>query len=363
MKIASIEASLHQFPIHVPLIDKPIQNRRMVFCKVATDDGVEGWGITGNFLGASIVTALKGALFDAVKGMDPRDTEAIHHHVWNKLNPRAYTGVISNALSALDIACWDIHGKATGRTVAQLMGGHADYADAYVTFGNLHYDKDQLVECAAMFAKKGIARLKMEAACKGGWQEDARRIRAVRDAIGPDVELMIDANYKMTTLEARHLARAVADCNLSWFEEPLHQNDAVALADLRHHIDMPIAVGQMEGSRWRFREFMMHKSADILQPNCIYCGGFTEQRKIGHMAQAFNLPIANGAGWPTLNVHAMAGLMNGTFVELHLGTTHMEKMAFKDAPMPEGNRLKVPSKPGLGFEPDWDALKDVRVKE
>src|SRR3546814_16615498 len=81
---------------------------------------------------------------------------------------------------------------------------------------------------------------------------------------------------------------------------------------------MPIAVRQVEVSRWRFREFMMHQSADILQPNCIYCGGFTEQRKIGHMAQAFNLPIANGAGWPTLNVHAMAGLMNGTFVELHL---------------------------------------------
>ena len=164
MKIASIEASLHQFPIHVPLIDEPIQNRRMVFCKVTTDDGIEGWGITGNFLGASIVTALKGVLLDTVKGMDPRDVEAIHHRVWNKLNPRTYTGVISNALSALDIACWDIHGKATGRTVAQLMGGHADYADAYVTFGNLHYDKDQLVECATMFKKKGIAQMKMETA-------------------------------------------------------------------------------------------------------------------------------------------------------------------------------------------------------
>lgn len=362
MKIANIEASVHKFPIYVPLIDKPIHSRRVTFCKVTTEDGIEGWGITGDFLSDAIVTALTGVMFDTVKGMDVRDVEAIHHTVWKKLNPRAYTGVISNALSALDIACWDIHGKAAGRTVAQLLGGHADYADAYVTFGNLHYDRDQLVECAAMFAKQGVTKLKMEAACSAGWQEDVRRIRAVRDAIGPDVELMIDANYKMTMAEARSLARAVADCNLSWFEEPLHQNDAVALADLRHHINMPIAAGQMEGSRWRFREFMMHKSVDIVQPNCIFCGGFTEQRKIAHMAQAFNLPIANGAGWPTLNVHAMAGLMNGTMVELHLGTTHLEKVAFKDAPQPDGNRLKVPEKPGLGFEPDWDALKDVKVK-
>lgn len=361
MRIASIEASVHAFPIYVPLIDDPIQTRRVTFCKVATDDGIEGWGLTGDFLGESIVTALNGNLADTVMGMDPRDVEAIHHRVWTTLNPRAYTGVISNALSALDIACWDIHGKAAGRTVAQLLGGHSDDAEAYVTFGNLHYDRDQLVECATMFAKQGVTRLKMEAACAGGWQEDARRIRAVRDAIGPDVELMIDANYKMTMAAARYLARAVADCNLSWFEEPLHQNDAVALADLRRHINMPIAAGQMEGSRWRFREFMMHRSVDIVQPNCLFCGGFTEQRKIAHMAQAFNLPIANGAGWPTLNVHAMAGLMNGTFVELHLGTTHLEKVAFKNAPAAEGNRLKVPDRPGLGFEPDWDALREVKV--
>jgi len=159
MKIASIEASVHRFPIHVPLIEKPIQTRRVTFCKVATDDGIEGWGLTGDFLGESIVTALNGKLAETVKGMDPRDVEAIHDRVANRLNPRAFTGVISNALSALDIACWDIHGKATGRSVAQLLGGHKDYADAYVSFGNLHYDKDQLVECATLFAKKGVTRL------------------------------------------------------------------------------------------------------------------------------------------------------------------------------------------------------------
>lgn len=361
MKIASITASIHEFPIYVPLIDDPITTRKLVVCKVAADTGVEGWGITGSFLAPAIVAALETDLRDTVTGMDPRDTEAIHHRVWKKLNGRAFTGVISNALSAFDIACWDIAGKTSGQSIAQMMGGFRDHAPTYVTFGNLHYDRDQLVECASMFARQGVPRLKMEAACSGGWQEDVRRIRAVRDAIGDDVELMIDANYKMTEMEARHLARAVADCNLSWFEEPVLQNDARALADLRRHIDIPLAAGQMEGSRWRFREFMEHQSLDIVQPNVIYCGGFTEARKVGHMAQAYNLPMANGAGWPTLNVHLMAGLMNGTYVELHLGTTHMESLAFVGAPEPEDNKMPVPDKPGIGFEPNWDALKDAKV--
>ena len=190
MKIETVEASIHEFPILVPLIDKPIQTRRVVFCRLRSDDGVEGWGITGAFLAPSIVAALERDIRDTVTGMDPRDTEAIHSRVWKRLNPRAYTGVISNALSALDIALWDIHGKAANRSVAQLMGGFRDHAPAYVTFGNLHYDRDQLVECATLFAGKGVTRLKMEAACDGGWQEDVRRIRAVRDAIGEDVELV-----------------------------------------------------------------------------------------------------------------------------------------------------------------------------
>ena len=363
MKIESIDASIHAFPIHVPLIDEPIQTRKVVFCRVATDDGTEGWGITGSFLAPAIVAALKTDIRDTVTGMDPRDTEAVHHRVWKRLNPRAFTGVISNALSALDIALWDIQGKATGCSVAKLMGGFSDHAEAYVTFGNLHYDRDQLVECARMFAGQGVTRLKMEAACAAGWHEDVHRIKAVRDAIGEEVELMIDANYKMTPVEARYLGRAVADCHLSWFEEPVLQNDARALADLRHHIDIPLAAGQMEGSRWRFREFLEHQSLDILQPNVLYCGGFTEARKIAHMAQGYNLPIANGAGWPTINLHTMAGLMNGTMVELHLGTTHLEAVAFKNAPTADSNVMKVPDAPGLGFEPDWDALKDTKVDE
>src|SRR6185436_15216674 len=122
MKIKSIKASIHRIFAEVPLLKEPLR-RRIVFCEVETDDGHKGYGLTGAaYLPAAIVTALNHELLPVVKDMDPRDTEAIHEKIWWKVNQRSMTGVVSSALSCLDIACWDIHGKVVGRTVAQLLG-------------------------------------------------------------------------------------------------------------------------------------------------------------------------------------------------------------------------------------------------
>jgi L-alanine-DL-glutamate epimerase-like enolase superfamily enzyme len=363
MKIKDIRASVHHYSVRLPMIDKPLEERHFVFCEVETDEGIKGCGITGAFLPFAAVTALENDLLNVVRDMDPRDTEAIHHKVWWSLNPRAYTGVISNALSALDLALWDIHGKKTGRTVAQLLGGFRDWAPSYITFGFPFFDYDQLVEYAKKFVDDGNTRLKMVVAVDpGGWQEDARRIRVVRDAIGDDIQLMIDANYRFNPVDARLLCRAVEDCNLMWFEEPLHQNDAQALADLRNHTNIPIAAGQMEGHRWRMRELIDHQAVDILQPNCVYNGGYTETRKIAHLAQTYNMPIANGGGWPIFNMHSMAGLMNGWCVEFHWGMHQVGQHFFENVPGPENDMVKIPDAPGLGFLPRYDVLEESRVK-
>ena len=135
MKIKSVKASVHRFAVNVPLLKEAI-DRKAVWCEVETDDGLVGHGLTGGgFLPLAVVTALEKELLPVVKDMDPRDTEAIHEKVWWKLNQRSMTGVISSALSALDIALWDIHGKHAGRTVAQLLGGARDWAPTYCTFG------------------------------------------------------------------------------------------------------------------------------------------------------------------------------------------------------------------------------------
>lgn len=363
MKIKNIKASVHQYSVTLPMIEKPLEHRHFVFCEVETDEGHTGCGITGAFLPWAVVTTLENDILSTVRDMDPRNTEAIHHKIWWSLNPRTYTGVISNALSALDIALWDIHGKHTNRTVAQLLGGFRDWAPTYITFGFPFFDYDQLVEYAQKFVAEGNTRLKMVVAVDpGGWQEDAKRIRVVRDAVGDDVELMIDANYRFNPVDARQLCRAVEDCNLCWFEEPLYQNDARALADLRRHTNIPIAAGQMEGHRWRLRELVENHAVDILQPNCVYNGGYTETQKAAHLAQAFNMPIANGGGWPIFNMHAMAGLMNGWRVEFHWGMHQVGQHFFDNVPGPENDIVKIPDAPGLGFTPRYKALKASQVK-
>lgn len=364
MKIKSIKAGVHAFPVTIPLVKDPIENRKVVFCEVETDNGLVGYGLTGHFLPLAVVTALEREMFPVVKDMDPRDTEAIHEKVWWRLNPRTMTGVISSALSALDIALWDIHGKHTGRTVAQLMGGARDWAPTYITFGFPQYDRDQLVQAAKNLIAEGHQRLKLVVAVdSGGWREDAKRIHLVREAVGPDVDLMIDANYMFRTIEARLLCREVEDCRLTWFEEPLHQNDARALADLRRSTSVPLSAGQMEGHRWRLRELVENQAVDILQPNVCYNGGYTETRKVAHLAQIYNLPVANGGGWPLFNMHTMAGVMNGWFVEFHQGMQQVGERIFKNPPQPKDNIVRIPEAPGLGLEPDHDALKDSLLRE
>jgi len=365
MKIVDIKATAHHIEVPLPLFTKNVVTRRIVFCEVKTDEEITGYGITGGqFLPWSVVAALENDFLDTVKGMDPRDTEAIHEKVWWALNMRTFTGVVSFALSALDIACWDIKGKASGRTVAQLLGGARDWAPTYVTFGFPVYDREQLVEAALIQVREGVTRLKMVVGVhQDGWAEDAKRVRAVREAIGPDVELMLDANYKFSPVDAKLLCRAIEDCNLTWFEEPVYANDVRAMADLRRHTRIPISAGQMEGHRWRFRELIEHQAVDILQPNVCYNGGYTETQKVAHMAQAFNIQIANGGGWPLYNLHTMAGLMNGWRVEFHLGMQEVGERIFIDPPKPENNIVRVSPQPGCGLTPNFDALADCRMKQ
>ena len=191
MKIKNIRASIHSTAITVPLLEGKVQGygreeqKEFVFCEVETDDGLSGLAITGHFLARSVVDALKLYVLPTVRDMDVRDLEAIHQKIWLKLNPRAMTGVISSALSCLDIALWDIHGKAVNRTVAGLLGNARSSVPAYVTFGFPQYDREQLAEAAKLQVSKGFSALKIVVAVdKKGWREDAVRVRKVRDAVG-----------------------------------------------------------------------------------------------------------------------------------------------------------------------------------
>ncbi len=363
MKIARIEATVHKVALPLPVDPARRMAWGFVFCAVTTEDGRTGQGLTGKMLPFAVADVLTREIQDLVKGMDPRRTEAIHHAVWRKLNMRSQTGAIVHALSALDIALWDLAGQEAGRSIASLLGGHAEDAETYCTFGLAEYSRDELVAAARDCAAAGHTGLKMVVgAARGGWREDLARLRAVRDAIGPDVALMMDANYCLDPFQARSLAQAAEELDIAFFEEPLHQNDARALAELRHLTRIPIAAGQMEGHRWRYRELIEHRAVDILQPNCCYGSGYTETRKVCHAAQLFNLPLAVGGGWPLFNLHLMAGMMNGGPVELHAVTAAVCEHVFPGAPPSRAGRMAVPDAPGLGVRADPDVLKDTLVR-
>lgn len=201
----------------------------------------------------------------------------------------------------MDIALWDLKGKHFREPVWRLLGGANQTVQAYVTFGLLEYSCEQLVQAAKEFASQGPDKLKMVVAVNGAQDpvEDAVHVRAVREAIGDRIELMIDANNLFAFPHALDLCKRIEGYNITWFEEPVYGNDARLLANLRRQTRIPIAAGLNEGHKWRHRELLVHEAVDVIQPNVVWVGGYTEAVKVAAMAQAFNIPIANGGGWPT----------------------------------------------------------------
>jgi L-rhamnonate dehydratase len=211
--------------------------------------------------------------------------------------------------------------------------------------------------------RPGQDKLKMVVAAAGAaadLAEDAARVRAVREAVGEGVQLMIDANQLLDPLRAAELCRLLEPLGSTWFEEPLHGDDALRLAELRQTTRIPIAAGQNEGHRWRHRELILGGAVDIVQPNVLSVGGYTEALKVAHLAQCFNLPVANGGGWPHHNAHLLAAVPNGWRVEFHLLMWHAGNAIYQDPPQPEAGWVSLPERPGLGLEPRQDALAEYR---
>jgi L-alanine-DL-glutamate epimerase-like enolase superfamily enzyme len=360
MKITRVEATNHVVPVTVPLLSEPVR-QRVVFVRVETDEGITGYGVTGGTQRSASTALINREMAPLIVGTSPLETERIWNELFHTLNPRAQTGAWSTAMSAVDIALWDIKGKAFGQPVWRLLGGHSQRVEAYVTFGLLEYSREQLVEVARMLVGLGHDKLKMVVAVDGGRNtaEDATRVRGVREAIGDSVELMVDANYRFDLTHARDLCRRLEPYHLTWFEEPVYGNDARLLAQLRHQTSIPLSAGQNEGHKWRHIELLVHEAVDILQPNVCWVGGYTEGVKVAHMAQAFNVPIANGGGWPHHNMHLMGAVANGWRVEFHYLMWMIGNAIFQDPPQPEAGWVTLPDRPGLGLEPKEDVLRET----
>lgn len=364
MKITRIEATRHLVPVEAPLLDKKL-SWALILVRVETDSGITGYGVTGGKIQPSAICAeIVEEIAPLIIGEDPLSHEHLWHKCFYAFNPRYQTGAFSSALSAVDIALWDIKGKHFGEPVWRLLGGGQPSVPAYITFGLADYSREQIVEAARYWVAQGNDKLKMVVGADRDAidvVEDAERVRLVREAIGDNVELMIDANYKLPFHKALDLCKRVEPYRLYYFEEPVYGNDSRLLADLRRRTSVPIAAGQNEGSKSRHLEFMINQSVDIVQPNVCYVGGFTEAAKVAAMAQAFNLPLSNGGGWPHLNAHLMAGVDNGIRVEFHLLMWRACEQVFYNHVSPKNGMVTVSDRPGIGLEPNEDALRDTIV--
>lgn len=340
-------------------------------CEVETDDGLVGHGFTGITEEEVIAAIINEVAGPALIGADPLDHERLWDRLYWLLCPRGQTGYAAHAIAAIDIALWDIKGKALGEPVWRLLGGARARVPVYKTFGFAFLDREQLVEAARYWVGRGFTRLKMTVGAEALQRrdaprpiaeviaEDARRVRAVREAVGADVELYVDANCSLDAYHAAQLARAIEPAGIAFFEEPVTQNDVRQMADLRRRTSIPLAAGQNEGLAHRFRDLLVQEAVDVLQPNVAIGGGFTQCLRIAGLAAAFNVPLANGGAWPFHNMHLLAGVPNGGLVEHHHPAVLLCEQIFTGLPEPEDGWLTLPTAPGLGFELNRDAVREL----
>jgi L-alanine-DL-glutamate epimerase-like enolase superfamily enzyme len=261
-----------------------------------------------------------------------------------------------SAIGAVDNALWDLRGKILDTPVYRLLGGFRDRVPAYAAGGYYEEDKGTsgLAAEMARFVSAGYKAVKMKV---GGAPlvEDVSRVRAAREAIGPDIGLMVDANNAWNATEAIRFGRAVERYDVSWFEEPCWPDDLAGAAEVCRALDMPIASGEIEYTRWGCRDLIDRRAADIIQADPHTAGGLTEWIRIAVLASAHHLPVAPH-GNHYLGAHAVAAVDNGMIVESYARLQSWQDDLFEPWDLDQGE-LVLPQVPGLGIGVNIDALK------
>ena len=356
MKITAVEAICLAIPMK-PL-DPPSawtgSTRKQIVVRIKTDAGVEGVGEAFAY-GAplAVCNVIEESLAPLIVGQDPLRIEHLVDVMHRGTMIYGRRGLAMFAISGVDIALWDLLGKARHATVFELLGG-ATRPRLPVYASLMRYDSPKAVAAACQgFVKQGFTMLKLH-------QTDVESVRAAREAVGPSVELMLDVNCPWTPAEALAMARALAPYRLFWFEEPVWPpEDYTGLAEVTRETDTPIALGENESTLYGFREIIERRAGDILQPSITKVGGITEFRKIAALAQAANRPIAPHSFYfgPGLaaTLHMAATWGGSTPVEFPTGE-HETPFLTRPIQARDGH-VDVPTGPGLGVEINEEAIR------
>jgi L-alanine-DL-glutamate epimerase-like enolase superfamily enzyme len=361
VKITGITTEEYRWPRHKPISNglHTYTHSGLDLVKIETDAGITGIGLGGGGLvGHATVERLKGELI----GEDPIDVERLWHKMWiPKLIGRR--GLTTRAISAIDIGLWDIRAKAAGLPLYKLLGGFRDRVPTYIAGGYYEEGKglkelqQEMYDNVAMGAKA----IKMKVGAVP-IREDAERVKAVREAIGPDVKLMVDANCAYRAYEAIQFAKRVEEYDPFWFEEPIAPDDYEGHRRIAAATTIPIATGENEYTRYGFRDLIATGAVPILNADAKVLGGVTEFMKVVALAQAHDLDIAPH-GSQDIHVHLVAAIANGLILEFYRdsvdpmwGNTYKETLRLND-----DGTVSPPDVPGIGADPNYEALAPHRV--
>ena len=317
-----------------------------ILVTVHTDEGISGENLifTLNNRRTKVLVQMVEDLADVIVGFDAGHIAAFWARAWTSINFLGHHGVSVVGISAIDGALWDALGKTQNMPIYRLLGGAKSRVPAYHSGGLwLDRSKEALVDEALGFKQAGWKAMKMRLGLADP-REDIARVRAVRDAIGPDIKLMADANQGKTESEAIRLGRALEEFNLTWFEEPLPAWDLAGLARVSQALDTPIASGETEYTRYGFRRMLELRSADVLMPDLQRVGGVSEFVRVAHMAESHDVPISSHL-FPETSLQVLGGLSNSIFLEYMpwFSSLYNETLEFE-----EGEAI-VPERPGWGF--------------
>ncbi len=361
MKIARFTSHVVSTPADNPLVvGLPMRDetREFVTLELETDEGLVGLGLT--FFGGALTPALKAAV-DAFAelsvGEDPTRVEAIAAKLRAAAGSAGPGGIFSLAQSAVDIAWWDLRGKAEGKSVCELLGGLRSRVPTYASGALLRqHPLAYLAEAGPRLVGMGFRQMKMQCGSEPTIAASVERVRVMRQAIGPDIDLMCDINQLWSVPQAVVVGHRIEEYGLFWLEDPVAHDDYAGLASVASSLVTPIAAGEYVYGIVPFRHLLEARSIDIVMIDLLRVGGITQWVKVAGMAQAFNMRVVSHL-IPEIHVHLVAAVPNGMTVE-YMPWTHR---LWAEFPSVTDGELVVPKKPGLGLEFDRDAIAKYAV--
>jgi L-alanine-DL-glutamate epimerase-like enolase superfamily enzyme len=333
----------------------------LTLVNIHTDDGVTGIGL-GARRNPGILNATIEQLKPQLIGEDPINVERIWHKLWvPKLIGRR--GMTTRVIAAIDIGLWDIRAKVAGLPLYKLLGGYRDSVPTYVAGGYYEEGKGlkELAEEMVEHVENGARGVKMKVGAVP-IREDVERVKAVREAIGPDIKLLVDANCAYRYYDAIQFARRIEEFDPFWFEEPIAPDDYDGHRKLAESTIIPIATGENEYTRYGFRDLIKTGGVAVFNADAKILGGVTEWLKVAALAQAHDLDVAPH-GSQDIHVHLVAAMSNGLILEFYPDRVHpMSTTIYHHTlKLNSDGTVSPPDVPGIGVEPNYEVLNPHRI--